>query len=76
MNQIEPIDNLDRIDLISQKLDQAEGIMAALETTLSISDTHHHKLPFAVTSAMQCISDSRVLIRELTNQEADGELEH
>lgn len=74
MNVSEPMDTLDQLDLICSNLDNAEGILAALEVTLSISDTHHHKLPFAVTAAMQFIAEARGGIKKLSLDCTEQEL--
>ncbi len=61
----ETLDTIDSIDMINANLDKAEGILSALEATLSTSDVHHHKLPHAVTAAMSFICESRALIKAL-----------
>lgn len=61
----ENLDAIDYIDIINANLDKAEGILSALEATLSTSDVHHHKLPHAVTAAMSFIGESRELIKAL-----------
>lgn len=77
MNKISSLDTTDCIDMITANLDQAEGILSALEVTLSTSDIHHHKLPHAVTAAMGFIGESRGLITALgqakDNREAQEE---
>lgn len=75
MNQTDALDALDRIDLICSNLDQAEGILSALEISLSTNGTHHPKLPFALTAAMQFIEDSRGLVKGIAQEEQE-EMEH
>lgn len=65
MNQINNLDTVDCIDEINAKLEQAEGILCALEISLSTSDIHHHKLPHAVTAAMGFIEESKGLVKVL-----------
>lgn len=69
MKLSEAMDKTDHIDQISNNLDIAEGILSALEITLSTIDTCHPKLPFALTAAMQCIDASRGLIKEIVQDE-------
>ena len=66
MNQINTLDAVDCIDALNANLDQVEGILYALEITLSTSDSHHHKLPGAVTAAMSFVGESRGLIKTLS----------
>lgn len=74
MNQINTLDKVDCIDMLNANLDQAEGILCILETTLSTSDIHHHKIPHAVTAAMGLIENSRKLIEVICSQGDEGNL--
>lgn len=73
MNQPNILDAIDCVDLICSNLDQAEGILSALEISLSTNGANHPKLPFALTAAMGFIESSRGLVKGIARCEVEME---
>lgn len=62
------IDTTDLIESIGFNLNQVEGILATLETTLQTGDVPHPKTIFAATAAMGLVETSRNMMESLSNQ--------